>query len=107
MKSPAGQTAAKKNTSPLVVTNKNRKKGVDFSKPTMPATFQSKYSEHRMMMEGNQHRKTLNSDLNFTDDPSIQNGDYRMGNQGVGWTVGVDNRSIGATSSAYNLSNQK
>lgn len=84
---------------PLVLTNMNKKKGVDYSKPTLPASFQSKFGEHRMYMEGNQHRKQLNADIqdftnqNYfsqTQDLSRQNFggidlvDYRTGGAGTG-----------------------
>ena len=65
VKSPNGTAAKGSGSSLLVLTNQNRKKGIDYSRPTMPASFKSKYSEFRMENEGNQHGKNL--DFVFAD----------------------------------------
>ena len=56
------------------MTNANKKKGADYSKPKIPASFKSKYSEYRMQNEGNQHKKFLNMDKDVSKD-------YKTGGQ--------------------------
>ena len=64
----------------------------------MPATFQSKYSEHRMMMEGNTHKKSLNTDIDY-DMRSIQT----PGKSGMAWDY-KPQASVAFSPAPYNQS---